>query len=201
MKQIISAVCFLLLLSFTTTNSTITKEERKSAIAYFKETQKELAAEIKGLSEAQLNWKPADSVWSAANCVEHIAISEKNLFDWYNGTLKEAANPDKRSEIKVDDEGVKKMLTNRTYKVKTMEAFKPTGQFGNAQQSFAAFKERRAGTIKYIKETQDDLRNHFAQTPLGLIDSYQLLIFIAAHSKRHTMQIAELKVHPDFPKN
>ena len=201
MNKLLLLVVFFFLCSFTLSESTLTKQEKKSAISYFKQTQQNLIKEVKGLSEAQLNWKPADSVWSVANCVEHIAISEKNIFDWAMGTLKEPANPAKRSELKFDDESVKKMIGSRERKVKTSESFVPNGQFGNTAQSLAIFKERRAGIINYIKTTDNDLRNHFAATPMGMLDTYQLLLFLSAHTYRHTMQIVELKAHPDFPRN
>jgi DinB superfamily len=200
MKKFFSLLSLLILLGFTAGDDKLSKADKKNAISYFKETQQDLAKEIKGLSETQLNWKPADSVWSITNCVEHIALSEKNLFDWAMGTLKEPANPAKRSELKMSDEQVKQMLTNRGFKVKTREGFIPTGQFGTTAQTFAVFKERRGAAIKYIKTTADDLRNHFAETPLGLVDTYQLMIFLSAHTKRHILQIAELKASPDFPK-
>jgi hypothetical protein len=200
MKKFFSLLSLLILLGFTAGDDKLSKADKKNAISYFKETQQDLAKEIKGLSETQLNWKPADSVWSVANCVEHIALSEKNLFDWAMGTLKEPANPAKRSELKMSDEQIKQMISNRSHKVKTREGFIPTGQFGTAEQTFAVFKERRAAAIKYIKTTGDDLRNHFAETPFGLVDTYQLMIFLSAHTKRHTLQIAELKASPDFPK-
>lgn len=200
MKQLLGLIGLLILTGFTGIDNSITKEERKSAISYFKQTQQDFIKEIKGLSEAQLNWKPADSVWSVANCAEHITISEKNLFDWGMGTLKAPADPTKRKELKHDDDAIKNMIGSRTVKVKTREDFYPTGQFGNTAQTLVVFKERRADLIKYMKSTEDDLRNHFAETPVGLIDTYQLLIFLSAHTKRHTLQIAELKAHPDFPK-
>jgi hypothetical protein len=199
MKKILFAVALLFTFSFTSSIiDPVTDEERKNAVMYFKETQKALADEIKGLSETQLNWKPADSVWSAAGCVEHIALSEKNLFDWYNGIMKAPATPEKRSEVKMSDDMIKTMLTNRSFKVKTREGFFPTGQ--SAAQSLAQFNERREALIKYMSETKEDLRNHIAETPLGVVDAYQLLLFLSAHTKRHTLQIAEIKSHPDFPK-
>jgi hypothetical protein len=200
MKKIIVLLLLLILISFVADKPTITDEERKSAISYFKETQKGVADEIKGLSEVQLNWKPADSVWSSADCVEHITLSEKNLFDWFSGIMKEPADPAKRSELKFSDDAIKTMLINRAYKVKTREGFIPTGQFGNAAQTLVVFNERREALIKYIKETKEDLRNHVTQTPLGMVDAYQLLLFLSAHTRRHTLQIAELKAYPDFPK-
>lgn len=199
MLKFLSFVSLLTILSFTTTDNKLSKKEKKAAISYFKETQTDLMKELQGLSETQLNWKPADSVWSAANCVEHITLSEKNLFDWALSTLKEPANPAKRSELKKDDEAIKKIMTDRSFKVKTMEGFIPSGQFGNTTETLKVFKERRAAVINYLKKTEDDLRNHFATTPMGLMDTYQVFIFLSAHSKRHTLQIAELKAMPGFP--
>jgi hypothetical protein len=190
----------LIFFGYTVTTGELTEKEKKDAISYFKDTQKNLAEEIKGLSENQLNWKPADSVWSAANCVEHIALAEKNIFDWAMSTLKTDADPAKRSQLKYDDNGVKKIITDRSFRVKTREGFIPTGQFGNAAQTMVVFNERREGLIKYMKDTKDDLRNHFAESPLGLMDTYQVLIFLSGHTARHTAQIAELKANPNFPK-
>ncbi len=200
MFKLLSFVGLFLLFSFTISDTTLSKAERKSAVSYFKQTQKTLQKEVKGLSEAQLNWKPADSVWSVANCVEHLAISEKNIFDWAMSTLKAPAESKKPTVAHTDD-AVKGMISSRERKVKTMEAFVPTGQFGNAAQSLAVFIERRAGVLKYINTTTDDLRNHYTPSPIGIMDAYQLLLFQSAHTKRHTDQIIELKDNPNFPKN
>jgi hypothetical protein len=198
-KLFLSAVLFILL-GFTTDDKQLSKKEKNDAIGYFKETQRNLVSAVKRLSENQLNWKPADSVWSITSTIEHIALSEKNLFDWAMNTLKENADPVKRGQLKHNDDAIKKLITDRSFRVKTREGFIPTGQFGNAAQTMAVFNERRAGLIKYLKGTQDDLRNHFAELPFGLMDTYQLLIFLSGHTQRHTLQIAELKSHPDFPK-
>ena len=200
MKRLFSLVSLLVVFSFTTTDNELTKKERDDAIKHCKETQTNLETELKGLSEKQLNWKSDDSVWSIAECVEHIALSEKNLFDWAMSTLKDPADPAKRSELKMDDEAVKKLITDRSFKVKTREGFIPSGQFGDAWKTFEVFKERRVNLINYIKDTKDDLRNHFAELPFGLIDTYQLLLFLSAHTYRHTLQIIEVKSIPGFPK-
>ena len=200
MRRLFFILSLPLVFSFVATNIELTKKEREDAVNYFKETQKEVADQIKGMSENQLKWKPADSVWSITDCVEHITLSEKNLFDWAMGTLKAEANPAKRSELKRSDEEVKKTITDRSFRVKTREGFIPTGQFGDAKQTLKVFDERREALIKYVKETKDDLRNHFAESPFGLVDTYQLLLFLSAHTKRHTLQIEELKANPGFPK-
>jgi hypothetical protein len=200
MHKIVPLVGLIICIGFATANTSLNKKERKSAISYFKETERDLINEIKGLSENQLNWKPSDSVWSIANCVEHITLSEKNLFDWAMSTLKEPANPTKRAELKHEDEAIKRMITDRSVKAKAPEGFRPTGELGNTDNTLAIFKVRREAAIKYIQKTKDDLRNHFATTPLGLVDTYQVLLFLSAHTRRHTLQIKELKAMPGFPK-
>ena len=200
MRKLFFILSLPLIVSFVITDIELTKKEREEAVSYFKETQKAVADEIKGMSDNQLKWKPADSVWSITDCVEHIALSEKNLFDWAIGTLKTEANPAKRAELKRSDEDIKKAITDRSFRVKTREGFIPTGQFGDAKQTLKVFDERREALIKYVKETKDDLRNHFAESPFGLVDTYQLLLFLSAHTKRHTLQIEELKANPAFPR-
>jgi hypothetical protein len=170
LKKIFMLAVLPALLSFTVVFTELTQKERDDAAAYFNETQSNLETALKGLSDNQLKWKSNDSTWSVADCVEHIALAETNLFNWAMGTLKEPANPAKRSELKLTEEMIKKILTDRSFKVKTQEGFIPTGKFGDAWKSLEEFKIKRAGHIAYIKETKDDLRNHFAELPFGLVD-------------------------------
>lgn len=201
MYKLFSLVGLLVIFNFTIAgDNKLSKKERSNAVKYFKETRVSLIEEVRGLSDNQLNWKPADSVWSIAECVEHITLSEKNLFDWAMSTLKENADPSKRAQVKMDDEAIKKMVTDRSFRVKTREGFIPSGQFGSTEQTLVVFSERREALIKYIKDTKDDLRNHFGQLPFGLVDTYQMLLFLAGHTRRHTLQIAELRSLPGFPK-
>ncbi len=37
--------------------------------------------------------------------------------------------------------------------------------------------------------------------PVGNMDGYQFILFIAAHSERHVKQIKEVEADPSFPKN
>ena len=77
----------------------------------------------------------------------------------------------------------------------------PNNRFGSPKASLKHFEESRAKTIKFIKDTKD-LREHtMASPPLGkTLDGYEWILFIAAHSERHTKQIDEVKADPNFPK-
>jgi len=54
--------------------------------------------------------------------------------------------------------------------------------------------------VEFLKATPD---LHAVDSPMGgaKVDAYEWVLFIAAHSVRHTQQIAEVKVNPNFPKN
>lgn len=203
MKKLILLIAAFWLMSFITIEPGITKAERKSAIESLNKSKDDLLACVKGLSAEQLNFKSSPEAWSVAACVEHIAISETNLFGLIESTLKEPANPAKRSEVKWKDEQLFAAMTDRSNKVKTFEALEPTGKFGTYDATLQEFLNKRKSNIDYLKKTKEDLRSHFFTFPveaLGTVDAYQLFYFISGHTKRHTLQIEEIKNHPAFPK-
>jgi hypothetical protein len=187
-------------MSFNNPATELTDAERKQAIQLLQETKDELVKKVSGLSAEQLNFKLEPNVWSVAECVEHIAISETNLFGFCQMALQQPADPSKRSEVKMTDEAIVKMMTDRTSKFKTQEAFEPTGKFGSFEATLTEFKTNRDNNINYVRTTPDDLRNHYNDFPFGKIDAFQTILFMAAHSKRHIEQIDEVMKNPKFPK-
>src|SRR4051794_36341848 len=118
MKRLLLFLPVFMLLSFFTKDIPLTQEEKDSAVKFLQDTQQGVFDAVKNLSEAQLKFKPAADRWSVEECVKHIAISEKNLWEMVDGVLKQPANPEKRSEIKSTDEQVIKGTEDRTNKVK-----------------------------------------------------------------------------------
>jgi len=198
-QKLLIAFVAIVAMSFVSP-TTLTDAERKQAADLLQETKETLLKKVKGLSKEQLNFKPSAESWSVAECVEHIAISENNLFGFCQMGLKEAADPSKRSEVKMTDEAIVKMIADRTNKVKTSEAFVPSGKFGTFEATLNEFVTKRDANINYIKTTSDDLRNHYNDFPFGKVDTYQTILFMAAHSRRHTLQIEEVMANANFPK-
>jgi hypothetical protein len=180
---------------------TMSPDERKFAIDYYQKTKARLFKDLKGLSDAQLHFKADTGRWSVYECTEHIALSETMIWQWIKSTEKQPATPDKRSEVKATSDEVMKMVSDRSHKVKTVPPLEPEKKFTDAKAALDAFTARRDSTIYYIRSTQDDLKDHFIQLPgLGTIDLYQALLFLAAHTERHTLQIEEVMADPNFPK-
>lgn len=202
MKQLSVFVAALLLFGFTTKPISLTDQERKTAAELLQQTEDAVNKSIAGLSEAQLNFKPAPDKWSVADCVKHIAVTEQGLWQMTNGAIQATANPEKRADIKATDDQVVQMIESREHKVKTAPQMEPQNTpYKSMQEALESFKTNRGKLIEYVKTTNDDLRNHVASLPMGTYDSYQMILFIAAHSNRHTQQMEEVKADPNFPKN
>ncbi len=177
----------------------LTKDEKKKALDHLNNTQKELLKAVKGLSEEQLNFKMTPESWSIAECVEHIAISENNIFGIVQMTLQNEPNPEGRADLQLADEQVLGIITNREQKVKTRKEFEPTNQFGSYEGSLNEFKNKRKSNISFVKSTSEDLRNRYFEFPFGKVDAFQVILFMSGHTQRHTDQIKEILAHENFP--
>jgi len=187
-------------LAGTPSGNTLSKKERKYAIEQMKDTRADVLRSVKDLTEAQLNFRPGRDQWTIKECIYHIAISERNLWNLIEATMKSPANPEKRSEIKLTDDELVKMMQDRSFKVKTTEQFEPKNTpYKNLEEALTDFKINRVSHIKYVKSTTEDLRNHVAQMRFGWIDCYQICLMISAHSNRHIQQINEVKNSTGFP--
>ncbi len=102
-------------------------------------------------------------------------------------------------DVKKTDEAVLAMVPDRTNKAQAPEPLVPTNRFGSPEGSVKHFVESRAATEDFLK-TATGLRDHVTDSPLGKLDGYEFVLFIAAHSERHTKQINEVKADPNFPK-
>ena len=181
--------------------TTITSKERRFLIEQLKESKSSVQKSVKGLTDEQLNFKTDAEHWSIKECLQHIALAETHLWTIADATLKKTPNPEKKTEIQLDDQAVLSILTERDKKLGAPESFKPArATWKTTEATLDAFKNKRTTLIKYAKTSTADMRNYVLQMPIGAIDAYQMLLYISAHTKRHTLQIEEIKANPSFPK-
>lgn len=201
MKKLLFAAAVVAGLSFITVVDPVSEKEKQDAAKFLGETEQAVLDAVKGLSDTQLKFKPAPDKWSVEDNLKHIAATEMGLWQMTDNVIKAAPNPEKRADIKMTDEQVMKNIEDRTNKVKTFPPFEPQNiALKSAEEAISSFKENRAKLIEYIKGTKDDLRNHVNVLPFASFDCYQMVLFIGAHSSRHTKQIEEIKADPNFPK-
>lgn len=197
-----SLLALLMITGFAGTidNSSISGKERKAAVSMMKDSKSRVLNSTKGLSKAQLEFRPAADKWSIQDCIYHIASTEKALWSLLEMTMQSPATPEKRSEVKITDEQFIKGLTDRSNKFKTSESLEPrNSSYQSLEEALEDFKKERALHIKYMKSTTEDLRNRVVQMPFGTIDCYQLCLMISGHSDRHVLQMEEIRNDPAFP--
>ena|SRR5215831_14501509 len=202
LKTMLLAVTMFLVAAPAT--ETLTKDERDRAIAELEGSKQMFLDATKGLSAAQWNFKSAPDRWSIAECADHIALSETFIFGRItDGVLKTPLTPEKRETTKGKDEVLVKILQDRSFKAKAPEPLDPTKTPMSPEESTKKFLEGRAKTEEFIKTTQEDLRDHMFDHPvpaIGTLDAYQWVLLISGHTRRHTLQILEVKADPNFPK-
>ncbi|HEY4966595.1 MAG TPA: DinB family protein, partial [Puia sp.] len=194
MKKCLLFFAVVVLFGLKPQDKTLSPQEREFAIQFMVTTRDTLLMDVKGLSKAQLNFKADSTRWSVAQCMEHIALAEAALTLAYQQGLKSPADPSKRDSVKYTDQQIIHFLTDRSRKFQAPEMLKPVGTFSSFQASLDSFVARRNRNIEFVKTTGADLRDHFVTFPgVGIVDDYQVILFMVSHSKRHTMQLEEVK--------
>jgi hypothetical protein len=190
----------VLLLVSTAVAQTLPQADREKGLQYLQQTRDGVIAATKGLSEAQLKFKPAPDRWSVAQVLEHITVVETAIdANVTQNIMKAPPGPADRDTAKIDAQ-VFGMIPDRSHKVKAPEQFVPMGRWP-ATDTLDQFLKARTQTIAFFESTPD-LRAHVGgQGFLGPLDAYEWLMYTAAHSERHTKQILEVKADPNFPKN
>lgn len=180
----------------------LTDIEKNYAADKLETTKEKLYSELRSLSPEQLTYKHTPEIWSIAETMEHIALAENGIWQAVKQGLTKEADESRRNEVQITDEAVYSRTSSRNFKAVSPEVIKPVGKFADAETALAFFTKRRNATIEYVQTTTDDLRNRYWKHPFaGIIDLYQTIIFLAAHSDRHIEQIIELKKNEDFPKS
>ena len=193
----------LLLVAWAGTASaqSLTTADRDHALQYLESTEKNILEATEGLSQAQWNFKPTPDRWSIAQVMEHIAASEDFIRQKLLKDKVMVAPPGKPGRnIRQIDQAVVTMIPDRTHKAQAPQPLVPTNRFGSPNGSLKHFVESRTATEQFLR-TATGLREHVINGPVGSMDGYEFVLFIVAHSERHTKQINEVKADPDFPKN
>ncbi len=178
--------------------------EREYALSHLHASRRLFLDSIANITPAQWNFKSAPDRWSIAECAEHIVLTEELISAGLRQTLQGTAQPAKRASgdaAYVKDQKLVAVVTDRSQKAQAPETIRPTGRFKSPDDVASAFKRVRDVNIDFIGSTDADLRAFFMPHPLlGMLDSYQFVLLMSAHTERHTLQIQEVKTASGYPK-
>ncbi len=202
------SVCSIAVLALTLTavpplnpGEALTQGERDRAMSSLHASRKLFLDSVAGLSSDQWTFKPGPDRWSIADCAEHIALSEDFLMSMIKDKILASPAPAAKKTDRTKDERIEAVLTDRSHKAQAPEPLRPSHKFASPQDAVDHFRKARDANIKWIETTNADLRDHLAESrPLGDLDAYQWVLYMSAHTMRHTEQINEVKESPNYPK-
>ena len=192
--------CVALTLALLNSAFAQTQAEKDKAMQYLESTKQGVMDATKGLSAAQWNFKSAPERWSVAEVMEHIAAAEDFIRGNITENVMKAPARPAAEDVKALDDIVVAKIPDRSVKAQAPEPLKPTNRFGSPEASLKHFLESRQTTEAFLT-SHNDLRDHATDSPLGKkLDAYEWILFLTAHSQRHTKQMLEVKADPNFPK-
>ncbi len=183
------------------------ENEIDQLIKHAKAVDEDVKSTFCGFSARKLNWKPSEKVWSVAQCLEHLVVTN----DLYFENIQKVADGTHRNNffsripLTTDIIGfvMKKVLSpDRKPKMKTIGMFKPSSseisedileKFGKNQSRLIALMEAsKAFDCNMIKVAE----------PIGsfvnlrLFDAFEVLVI---HEQRHLIQAKGVFGLEDFP--
>ena len=128
MKKVSLLLIALLLLGVAAFGQELTTADRERGTKYLAQTRDGIVAATKGLSEAQMKFKPAPDRWSVAETLEHIALAEDFLLqNVTDKIMKSPAGPADRDTAKADAM-VLAMIPDRSHKAQAPPTLGPPGR-------------------------------------------------------------------------
>lgn len=187
-------------MSATGTKQTSAEIERTRT--YIEQTRIGVIGATVGLSPRQWSFKPAPDRWSTAECLEHIVVVQELVSQIVQGDP--TATP-------IGDPGyvdtlILREFPNRLVKFKGPEAAMPTGMV--APQEALERLRKNCELHTRLAESEPELRKRAYPAPpikaatngqYEMLDGFQWLLAVTAHTERHTKQILEVKADPNFP--
>jgi hypothetical protein len=177
-------------------------QTKAELIKYMQQTRKLFEDSVKGLSEAQLNFKAAPDKWSVKEVSEHIAKAENFLGDQTIKMVSSTPAADEKAPMTGKEDQLVNMVTDRSKKFQAPPPLVPNGQWATEAEILKAFNQARDKNIDFVKKTDEKvLRAHESDSPAGKLDAHEWELFMASHTARHVKQIEEVKADPNFPKS
>lgn len=174
--------------------------ERTFLVDQLQQTKKDVLASIGGLTPEQWTFKAGPDRWSVQQCAEHLVLAEGYIFGGSQKLLETPAVARPAKSNAEVDHALVAGITDRSHKATAPEPLIPGSKFATPEDAGRAFIEARNKSIEYVRTTDAPLRVHVGPTPAGELDAYQLLLLMAAHSARHTLQIREVEADANYPK-
>ncbi len=196
--RILLALLVITGLAGTLKNSSLSQKERKQAVSLIRNSKNEVLKSIHGLSTSQINYRASSKDCSIGDILTNMVSFEDRCSDDIKTIMSQPANAENRLKIALTDDQLLASNTPTLWK-----AYVPTTSktsLKNPAETLKKFISLREHSIKYIRTSTEDLRNHVVSTPAGWIDCYQYFLLVSDQSSYFVEKINQIKSLQRFPK-
>ena len=173
----------------------------------FEATKREAATLVAGMSDAQLNWRPAKR-WSVGQCLMHLATGTDAVLpaiDRAIGKAREQGWPRPAGPVRFG--WMARMMVGSMEPppkrlMKTWPIFEPPTEVLRRDDVLQALNAARDRILERTRQAEAlDYRRAIVVSPVSWLIRIPLggyLAFLAAHDRRHLYQAQQVKVAPGF---
>jgi len=165
---------------------------------------------VDGLSEPQLNWKPAPDQWSIAQCLDHLAVAEEKFEPYMTAALARGREKWPVSgavayrPTRLGGWLIKQLLPEATRKVPAPKVFRPS-EASAIHGSLDRFLRQQEAFLRFVRNAEGlDYNKTKLRSPVTALMRYSLadaFVITAVHGRRHLAQAHRVRETPGFPAN
>jgi hypothetical protein len=164
--------------------------DREQILHLIAESDAALVAAVAGVSDEGARRRPEPERWSVLECVEHVVLVEDSAFARISVHSTPGAPP---AELRREGQ-ILRGMTKRELKFTAPDFAQPTGRYSSLAEALQEFRKRRARTVAYVEQYQEDPRNRTTLHPaLGPVSCQEMFLVLALHPARHALQIRETR--------
>ena len=179
-----------------------------AAARQFEKTKGDAAALVAGLSDTQINWRPAPGRWSLGQCLMHLANSTDAALPAIDRAIAQARERSwPRPMAPVRYGWFTRWMTGSMEPppkrlMKTFKIFFPPDEPLRKEDVLRALGESRDRLLDRTRQAdQVDFKRAIVVSPVSRLVRMPLggyLAFLAAHDRRHLHQAQQVKAAPGF---
>jgi hypothetical protein len=159
---------------------------------------------VAGLSESQLDYKPAEDQWSIADILHHLALADEANVKLAGLFLRQSREQGFASDASPDASVLDCMDKHKdaltSTRAKAPDRVTPLSHLP-AAESMARLRASREKLLESMRQLAAFDLNYasFPHPLLGPMNAYQWFVLAGFHETRHTAQIERIKSGEGFP--
>lgn len=161
-----------------------------------------------GLSDEQLNWKPAPDRWSIAQCLDHLAVATEKFQPYITAALAQGGEKYPVTMAPAYQPTwlggwlIKQLLPAATRKIPAPKIFRPV-ETAAIHHALEHFLKQQAVFLNYLRQAEglnyNKTRLRSPVTPIMRYSLADAFVITAVHGQRHLAQARRVRETPGFP--